>query len=131
AQQSLRAGRDPSTASARPRVVEKPAAGTGRFGQVFGRFGVHLAVILLMAIWLIPSIGLLVNSFRPAQAVASTGWWTGLLPPKDLSFDSYAAVLAEQGIGAAFVNSLFITIPATVIPIFVAAFAAYAFSWMT
>src|SRR6185295_4445454 len=42
-----------------------------------------------------------------------------------------ARVIAEQGIGDAFVNSLFITIPATVIPIFVAAFAAYAFSWMT
>jgi alpha-glucoside transport system permease protein len=119
------------TAIAQPRAVETSAAGAGRFGQVIGRFGVHVAVILLMAIWLIPSIGLLVNSFRPAQAVASTGWWTGLLPPKDLSLDSYAAVLAEQGIGPAFVNSLFITIPATVIPIFVAAFAAYAFSWMT
>jgi alpha-glucoside transport system permease protein len=119
------------TAIAQPRAVETPAAGAGRFGQVIGRFGVHVAVILLMAIWLIPSIGLLVNSFRPAQAVASTGWWTGLLPPRDLSLDSYAAVLAEQGIGPAFVNSLFITIPATIIPIFVAAFAGYAFSWMT
>jgi len=107
-----------------------PPSAAARSRLSLGRFGVHFSVIALMAIWLIPTIGLLVNSFRNAQDVASSGWWTGLLPPKDLSLENYATVLAEQGIGDAFVNSLFITIPATIIPIFVAAFAAYAFSWM-
>jgi len=101
-----------------------------RRGPGLGRFGVHISIIVLMGIWLIPTIGLLVNSFRPADAVASSGWWTGLFPPSNFSLDNYSQVLAENGIGDAFVNSLFITIPATVIPIFVAAFAAYAFSWM-
>ncbi len=91
---------------------------------------VHLSLIVLMIVWLVPTIGLFVNSFRPAQAVASTGWWNGLLPPWNLSLDNYAHVLSTAGIGDAFVNSLFISIPATIIPIFVAAFAAYAFSWM-
>jgi alpha-glucoside transport system permease protein len=119
------------TAEARAQVVTVPQVEVRkRSGPSLGRFGVHLAVIGLMAIWLVPTIGLLVNSLRNAQDVANTGWWTGLLPPRDLSFDNYATVLAEQGIGDAFVNSLFITIPATIIPIFVAAFAAYAFSWM-
>ncbi len=93
-------------------------------------WGVHLALIVLMVVWLVPTIGLFVNSFRPAQAVASSGWWNGLLPPYDLSFDNYVHVISQSGIGDAFVNSLFISIPATIIPIFVAAFAAYAFSWM-
>ncbi len=93
-------------------------------------WGVHIALAILMLVWLIPTIGLLVNSFRPAQDVASSGWWTGLLPPKDLSLENYAHVISQNGIGASFINSLFITIPATIIPIFVAAFAAYAFSWM-
>jgi alpha-glucoside transport system permease protein len=91
---------------------------------------VHVSLIVLMAIWLIPTIGLFVNSFRPAQEVASSGWCNGLLPPYNLSLDNYAHVLSQSGIGPAFINSLFISIPATVIPIFVAAFAAYAFSWM-
>jgi alpha-glucoside transport system permease protein len=78
----------------------------------------------------VPTLGLFINSFRPAQAVASTGWWTGLLPPWNLSLDNYAHVLSTAGIGDAFINSQFISIPATIIPIFVAAFAAYAFSWM-
>ncbi|HEX8939235.1 MAG TPA: carbohydrate ABC transporter permease [Candidatus Limnocylindrales bacterium] len=96
-----------------------------------GRLPVHVVMALLMLLWLVPSIGLLVNSFRGQQDFATTGWWAALLPPKDLSLENYAHVLAEQGLGANFVNSLFISIPATVIPIFVAAFAAYAFAWMS
>jgi alpha-glucoside transport system permease protein len=91
---------------------------------------VHIILIALMIVWLLPTIGLLVNSLRSSSDISSSGWWTALFPPTGLSLDSYAAVLEQSGIGDAFVNSLFITIPATIIPIFVAAFAAYAFSWM-
>ena len=77
-----------------------------------------------MAIWLVPTIGLLVNSFRPASDVAATGWWTSILPPWDFTFANYEHVLAQNNLGDAFVNSLFITIPSTVIPVMVAAFAA-------
>jgi alpha-glucoside transport system permease protein len=94
------------------------------------RFGVHAIVIFLMVIWLLPTIGLLVNSFRPEQDVASTGWWQGLFNPTGLTLENYQEVLAQNGIGQAFINSLFITIPATIIPIAVASFAAYAFAWM-
>lgn len=96
----------------------------------FGRLPLHLTIFILMAIWLLPTIGLFVNSFRTPNAITNSGWWTALLPPWQFNLDNYAQVLNQQGIGAAFVNSLFITIPATVIPILVAAFAAYAFSWM-
>ena len=108
--------------------VTKSVTTVGRLGGT--SWGVHLVLAILMIVWLIPTIGLLVNSFRPAQEVASSGWWNGIFPPYDLSFDNYAQVISQNGIGAAFINSLFITVPATVIPIFVAAFAAYAFSWM-
>jgi alpha-glucoside transport system permease protein len=95
-----------------------------------GRWPLHAVVIGLMALWLIPTVGLLVNSFRPAADVNSSGWWTALAPPWDFTLANYEHVLARNGLGEAFVNSLFITIPATVIPIFVAAFAGYAFAWM-
>ena len=95
-----------------------------------GRITLNFLVIALMAFWLIPTIGLLVNSFRPASDVANSGWWTGLLSPTNLTLDNYREVLGQSGLVDAFINSLFITIPSTVIPIFVAAFAAYAFAWM-
>jgi len=97
----------------------------------FARLPLHLVLFILMLVWLLPTIGLLVNSFRSAEQISAGGWWTALLPPKQLSLENYAHFIQQQGLGANFVNSLFISIPATVIPIFVAAFAAYAFAWMS
>jgi alpha-glucoside transport system permease protein len=94
------------------------------------RLPVHAFVILLMAIWLIPTIGLLVNSFRTPQDATSSGWWSAIFPPEAFSLDNYAYVLERQNIGSSFINSLFIAIPSTVIPVIVAAFAGYAFAWM-
>jgi alpha-glucoside transport system permease protein len=107
-------------------VEAKQSAG----GTLLRRIALHGTLVVLMIVWLIPTIGLLVNSFRPPGDINSSGWWTALFPPKNLSLDAYASVLEGTDIASGFVNSLFITIPATVIPIFVAAFAAYAFSWM-
>ncbi len=90
----------------------------------------YIAVVLICAIWLVPTLALLVSSFRPQNLVATTGWWTAFVAPFHFTLDLYRQALSRSGMGQSFVNSLFITIPATVIPIMVAAFAAYAFSWM-
>jgi alpha-glucoside transport system permease protein len=91
---------------------------------------VHLAVVVLMLIWVIPTLGLLISSFRPQAELSTSGWWTAFAPPYQFTMENYRDVINQSGIGQAFINSLFIAIPATIIPIFVAAFAAYAFSWM-
>jgi alpha-glucoside transport system permease protein len=90
----------------------------------------HLAVVALMLIWAVPTVGLLVSSFRPQSELSTSGWWTAFAPPYHFTMENYRDVVNQSGIGSAFINSLFIAIPATLIPIFVAAFAAYAFSWM-
>jgi len=113
-------------------------AATGRVGtaatsgwrQRLGSIPTHIAVIVLVIVWLIPTIGLFINSFRPSAEVQSTGWWDIIFKPSQLTLSNYQYVMAQGGIWPAFINSLFITIPATIIPIFVAAFAAYAFAWM-
>ena len=105
---------------------------TGRgWRKRFSRVPLHFVVILLLVIWLIPTIGLFINSFRPSADVQASGWWTAIFQPSQLTLSNYTYVLNQAGIWPAFINSLFITIPATIIPIFVAAFAAYAFSWMS
>jgi alpha-glucoside transport system permease protein len=117
------------TAASIPRPVAAAGSSRRRFRPT-RRVVLHIVVIGIMALWLLPTFGLLVNSVRPAQSVASSGWWTGLLPPYNFTLDNYQQVLGRGGISQAFVNSLLITIPSTIIPIAVAAFAAYAFSWM-
>ena len=105
-------------------------AGPGRASRFVRLVPLHVVVIALMVVWLIPTIWLLVNSFRPPEALTQSGWWTVFFGPSQLTLGNYAHVLAQSNITAGFVNSLFISIPATVIPIMVAAFAAYAFAWM-
>lgn len=50
-------------------------------------------------------------------------------PPVFLT-QNYEKVVSSEGVGQAFLNTFKVTIPATFIPILIAAFAAYAFSWM-
>jgi alpha-glucoside transport system permease protein len=94
------------------------------------RLPLHLVVIGVCVLWLLPAVGLLVSSFRPPRLVAATGWWTALVPPLALTLENYAQVLTTYNMGRSFVNSLLIAIPATVLPVTVAAFAAYALAWM-
>jgi alpha-glucoside transport system permease protein len=78
-------------------------------------------------------MGMLISSLRTPLDIRTSGWWTVFLPPYDTSqwtVANYSTVLTADGMGAAFINSLIVTIPATVIPITIAAFAAYAFAWI-
>ncbi len=90
----------------------------------------HLAILALCCLWLVPAVGLLVSSFRPPNLVATSGWWTAFLPPFTFTSENYEKVQSTYNMGPSFVNSLVITVPATVIPLLIAAYAAYAFAWM-
>ena len=94
-----------------------------------------LAVIVITVLWTIPTLGLFVTSIRPAKDVATSGWWTFFEHPA-FTADNYNTVLFQSTFGASaglmpyLINSLAITIPATVIPLTLAAMAAYALAWV-
>jgi alpha-glucoside transport system permease protein len=108
----------------RPRSFRRALVKTVR------RLPLHLAVWVVIAIWLVPTMGLIVNSFRSVADMSLGGWWSTLFPPHGFTMDSYERVLSTEGFGASFINSLLITIPATVIQLTIATMAGYAFAWM-
>jgi alpha-glucoside transport system permease protein len=101
-----------------------------RVARFLGRSPIHIIVIGIALIWMEPAFAMLVSSFRPEAKIANTGWWTAFQAPFDWTLQLYKESLTTVGMGQSFVNSLFITIPATIIPIMIAAFAAYAFTQM-
>jgi alpha-glucoside transport system permease protein len=113
------------------RQVYKPKEPT-LLNRIFDRWILKLTILIIVIIWVIPTLGVLISSFRPAGLVNATGWWTVFTNwgANEWTFENYSTVLSSEGFGNAFLNSLSVTIPATVIPITIAAFAAYAFAWM-
>ena len=94
---------------------------------------IHIAIVAIAFLWTLPSAGLLISSFRKQDAMLETGWWTVFQHPFEFTqyhLENYIDVINSQGMGQSFLNSLTISIPATVIPIAIACFAAYAFAWM-
>ncbi len=194
----------------------------GRIGPA--RIFVHAAVLLIVLLWLLPTLGIFVTALRDKDQIVASGWWTAfagssrttaarldgpdkakpdganfvisgtlaiegggkiqsfglrvqepaaykagapaalengetltinsdgsyryqkigpfeadarakrvyltVATPPQFTLDNYRNVLGGEGIGQSFINSLTVTIPATVIPILIAAFAAYALAWM-
>jgi alpha-glucoside transport system permease protein len=92
-----------------------------------------ITMVLLVILWTIPTIGLLVTSFRTRDEAAASGWWTALARPftQDWTTANYVGAWTGSDMGNGFVNSIAVAVPATIIPIMFAAFAAYAFAFMS
>jgi alpha-glucoside transport system permease protein len=96
-------------------------------------WGTKLVLALLCLAWFIPVLGTFITSFRPLEQAESSGWWQVFTHPsyvQDFTLDNYHEALVGKGMDQAFINSFAIVLPATFIPILIAAFAAYAFTFM-
>ena len=113
--------------------VAKPLHGAEAVKAVRRRFSTPMAsffAVLIGLLWTIPTLGLFINSFRSKEDAATTGWWMFFVHPT-FSLDGYHQVLTGSGgMLIPLVNSLAITIPATIIPIFIASMAGYAIAWL-
>jgi alpha-glucoside transport system permease protein len=110
---------------------DAPRAGKGLMADGRRRSPLSMVVMaLLCLLWILPTIGLLVTSLRGRDAQNETGWWTALWNG-GWSFSNYEGVFSGRSdLGTSFLNSILVTIPAVIIPIMFAAFAAYAFTFM-
>ena len=89
-----------------------------------------VVLVLIGVLWLVPTVGLLVSSFRTAAENAQSGWWTALTEPSQLTLGPYRDVVADPSIVRALINTALITVPTSVLVVVVASLAAYAFAWM-
>ena len=116
-----------------PDADRTPATVGGRLNKALGSTIGKIAVWTLVVLWTIPTFGLFISSFRPEDDIKSTGWWTFFTDP-NFTLANYEDVLKAESsggqMGTYFLNSVKIAIPGTIIPIIIAALAAYAFSWM-
>ncbi len=122
-------------------AVARPLAGSAardsvsaRLVEFVGKAPVHLALLLISVVWLVPTVGLLVSSFRQRGDILTSGWWEAFVQGR-FTLENYQRVIAPTGssdsLGLNFLNSIIITVPSTVLPVFIAALAAYAFAWLS
>ncbi|MDQ2951399.1 MAG: carbohydrate ABC transporter permease [Chloroflexota bacterium] len=113
---------------AAPTIQRRAATPAGRIVAGLEHSFIHVFLGIIGLIWLVPTIGLLVTSFRPRSDIQATGWWDIFdLHP---TLENYRQVLEAQGMWQAFTNTVFIAVPSTLLPLVICALAAYAFSWM-
>ncbi len=106
------------------------------------RILIYSILALTAILWTVPTLGLLITSIRIPDDVAASGWWTVFAGKANFTLQNYVAVLGTDGVdssnaaasnnlGQAFLNTIIMAVPSTVIPIFLAALAAYGFAWMS
>ncbi|MFJ2395223.1 carbohydrate ABC transporter permease [Streptomyces sp. NPDC087843] len=99
---------------------------------VNGVSGGILRVFLLLVglFWLVPTIGLLLSSLRRPADMSASGWWKVFSEPSQLTVDSYQKLLENSDITNSLLNTVLITVPATLLVVVIGSLAGYAFAWM-
>jgi alpha-glucoside transport system permease protein len=121
-------------ASEQVAVPRPPAArrqGTAhRIGNAVSAGPAALFLAVVGVLWLIPSVGLLISSFRPAEIQNTSGWWNALVEPSELTIENYLSLLDDPTMVSGFINTVLITVPSSILLVLIAAGAAYAFAWI-
>ncbi|MEN9714567.1 MAG: hypothetical protein RJA35_34 [Actinomycetota bacterium] len=97
------------------------------------KVGTTLVMLAVVMIWLLPTLGLFVTAFRSQDDSIASGWWTAIFNPfhQDWTLDAFKGVFSSTwNLGPAFMSTLAISVPATILPITFAAFAAYGFTFL-
>lgn len=87
----------------------------------------YTILLLISLVWITPTLGLLVVSFRGASTNASEGWWTVVTDLSQLTIQPYANLLGNPELVGALANTFWITIPTTIAVVIIASLAAYSF----
>ena len=110
-------------------VVLKESAAT-KMVRFLSRTPVYLLLAFLGVLWLVPTFGLFFTSLIDPAEIGTTGWWEILSKPSAATFDNYRDIFNNEDITSALWTTVLVAVGGTILPIIVAAFAAYAFAWL-
>jgi alpha-glucoside transport system permease protein len=118
----------PAEARATPAAVRESFASRVAARASGGVLRVFLVLVALF--WLMPTVGLLISSFRGPVDIAGSGWWKVFTTPSQLTVTNYKELLSNDTVTSSLVNTALITVPATLLVVVIGALAGYAFAWM-
>jgi alpha-glucoside transport system permease protein len=110
--------------------VEPTETTAARIIRYVSKTPVYLLLAFIGVLWLVPTLGLFFTSVLESAEIGTAGWWEILSRPSDATFENYRAIFDNDDITSAIWTTLWIAIGGTILPILVAAFAAYAFAWL-
>jgi len=102
----------------------------GRVASVLGSTALRVFLVLVGLFWLVPTIGLLIGSFRTPSDMSESGWWKVFSAPSKMTLENYSNLLKDETITDSILSSVMITVPATLLVVIIGSLAGYAFAWM-
>jgi alpha-glucoside transport system permease protein len=117
-----------TAAETQPVVLEEPVS--TKIVRFLARTPVYLIIAFVGVLWLIPTIGLFVTSVIDPAEIGRIGWWELLSKPSEATFENYREIFDNEQITSSIFTTLWVALGGTILPILVAALAAYAFAWL-
>jgi alpha-glucoside transport system permease protein len=117
-----------AAAETHPAVLHESAA--TRATRWLTKTPVYLLIAFIGVLWLIPTLGLFFTSVLDPSVIGREGWWELLSSPSQATFTNYRAIFDNDQITSSIVTTIWVAVGGTILPIFVASLAAYAFAWL-
>jgi alpha-glucoside transport system permease protein len=114
-----------------PTVPVVPETRAARVVRAFARLPLQILMAFIAALWLVPTLGLLLTSLLPASEISQTGWWKVFTKPSMATLDNYRAMFDNNDLVDALVTTAVIAVGNTLLLVIVAALAGYAFAWLS
>ena len=114
-------------------ALELPAPGDRPAAKILrwvAKAPIHLILVVLGALWLVPTFGLFITSILPANALANKGWWQIFSSPSEATWANYSALFHNQGLLDALKTTAYIAVGNTLLVVIIGSMAGYAFAWL-
>ena len=90
----------------------------------------NIVLVVLGALWIVPTVGLFLTSILPVSALASKGWWQIFSKPSLATWSNYDALFHNHGLISALETTAYIAVGNTVLVVVLGAMAGYALAWL-